>query len=187
MRIGDRTRGVPDGLVENKARQALARALMRDGPLTARGLMKDTGRSMACARYHLRVLSTAGAVTPCLTGAAKDDEVAYALRPERLPKQAREVLLGEVSLQVCLRLMGILLLEGPRDVTELAARLGLSRREVGRYVKTLKLEQWTEGTPHLGTGARADRVSDYPEWLRRCLDRLDDEGGDLNRREDGAE
>lgn len=92
-------REIPGGLVESKARQKLARALMRRGPLRARELMEDTGLSIACSRYHLRALATAGAVMPYLDGLAGDDEVAWVMRPEKLPERAREALLGKVSMR----------------------------------------------------------------------------------------
>jgi predicted transcriptional regulator len=90
---------VPPGLVESKARQRLARVLNSTGPRTARELAEYTGRSIAESRYHLRVLATAGAVTPLLTGAARGDELAYALTPEKLPEPARAELLRRRQLR----------------------------------------------------------------------------------------
>lgn len=92
-------REIPYGVVQSRARQKLARALRRNGPLRARELMEDTGLSIACSRYHLRALATVGAVMPYLDGLAGGDEVAWVMRPEKLPERAREALLGEVSMR----------------------------------------------------------------------------------------
>lgn len=181
-------REVPRGLVESKARQRIARTLMRSGPLTARGLMEDTGRSVACSHYHLRVLATAGAVRPFLKGAAKGDEVAYALSAEKLPEPARGVLLGEVSLQTCFRLAGILCFEGRQDVAELAERLGLSEHEISRHLRALGMEEWAAGTRRFGAGNRPDRLSDFdPEWFEGWFERPGEEDDQSGRREDGVE
>lgn len=164
------SREVPRGLVENKARQRLARALMRNGPLTARGLTGDTRLSTPGSRYHLRALATAGAVRPFLKGATKGDEVAWVLTPEGLPEPAREVLLGEVSLQTCFRLAHILFFEGRHDVAELAARLDLSEHEVARHIRAIRMEEQAEGTSRFHAGNRADWLSDFdPKWFDRWL------------------
>lgn len=179
MRIdGDSPRRIPRGAVDCKHRQELARALLCSGPLTARGLAKGTPRSMALARYHLRVLAAVGAVEPLLTGMAEGDEVAWALAVDRLPEWAGEVLLGEVSFQTCCRLLGILIFEGPQDATELAARLDICPRELARYMKALPKVKGCEGElPYLGGGERADRVRDLPEWVTRWLDGEEDGPG----------
>lgn len=189
MRIdGDSQRRVPRGVVECERRQELARALLCSGPLTARDLAKGTPRSIAVARHHLRVLAAVDAVEPFLTGMAEGDEVAWALTVERLPEWAREVLLGEVSLQTCIRLLGILIFEGSQDATELAARLGICPRELARYMKAMPKVKGCEGElPYLGSGKRADRVSDLPEWARRWLDGEDGGGGGEGSRDDAVE
>lgn len=177
------------GLVENKARQRIARALMRSGPLTARGVVRDTGLSIAGSRYHLRVLATVGAVAPFLKGVSKGDEVAYALTPEKLPAWAREVLLGEVSLRTYFELVGILFFEDRHDVTELAVRLSISRAEVDRYIQTLRMKGWAKGTRRFDAGDnRADRISDYdPEWFEGWFERPGEGGDGTGPREDDAE
>jgi hypothetical protein len=179
---------VPPGLIESKERQQLARRLREAGPLTARGLGKDTGLPVACLRYHLRALATVGAVTPFLKGAAKGDEVAYALTPGKLPNWARETLLGEVSMQTCSEVAWILWSEGRQDVATLAVRLDLSKHEVARHLKALGMEGWAEGTPRFGVGIRPDRLSDHdPEWIDRWLERPREERDGADPREDGAE
>lgn len=160
-------RSVPRGLVDSKARQALARALMRSGPVTAPGLAKEMGRSVALSSYHLRVLALVDAVTPSVTGAADTDEVAWVLTAGNLPPQAREVLLGEVSLATWKRLSCIVMLGDPQDLTQLASRLGLSRHEVARYMKVMQVDG-VKGMPRSGTGNLPDRIGDLPEWLARA-------------------
>lgn len=162
-------RSVPRSLVENKARQSVARALARSGPLTTRGLANDTGRSVAISLYHLRVLALFAAVAPALTGAADEDEVAWALTADNLPERAREVLLGEISLAMWGELSCMVLFENPQDVAEAATRLGVSRQEVARYMKLMRADG-VEGLPRFGTGNRPDRISDLPEWITRPLD-----------------
>lgn len=157
-------RSVPRGLVENKARQSVARALTCSGPLTARGLAKATERPVAFSRYHVRVLARAGAATPSLVGAANGDEVVWTLTAENLPKRAREVLLGEISLAVWGELVNMVLFENLRDAAELGARLGLSRREVARYMKLMRADG-VKGLPRFGLGNKPDRISDLPEWI----------------------
>lgn len=99
-------RGAHRGVVQNEIRQALARALKANGPLTVRGLTEDTDISMAVARYHLRVLAAAGAVKPFLKGAARGDEVVWALSAENLAGWAQDLLLDEISYRTCMRLQG---------------------------------------------------------------------------------
>lgn len=170
MRIEeDGTGRAPRGVVENKARQQLARALMCNGPLTARGLASDAERSTAWARYHLRVLCTSGAAAPLLLGMAEGDEIAYRLTPEDLSEREEEILLGELSLQICGRLMAHLLMDGPLTPVELAERTGLHWREVSRYLKALRAHGCSEDAPRAEPGGQADRLRGYPEWFVRWV------------------
>lgn len=171
-------RGVPRGVVENKHRQGLARALMRKGPLTARGLARETKRSLAGTRYNLRILSATGAVTPSLAGAAKGDELEYALTADNLPTPEREILLGELSFQTCGQLMAHLLVDGPVSVTELSELTGLCNREVARYLRVLCRRCEVEDAPRVDTGNKADRLCDLPEWYVRWLDATAEEDND---------
>lgn len=172
--------------VENKHRQEIARALEASGPLTARGVATDADRSVAWANYHLRVLSISGAVTPFLGGRTPNDEVAYALTPEQLPDSGRDLLLGELSLHTCIQLMGHLLAEDSLSARELADRMGLSLREVARYVKAMRAREWVTDTPRFEVADQADRLCDFPEWLTRLLDRVEQQGGDRKPGEDGT-
>lgn len=104
MRIGGGgPRGGLRGLVENEARQELARTLMRSGPLTVRALVEATGRSRACSHYHLRALAAAGAVKPKLVGVAAAGDLAWALDADDLPAWERDILLGEISFRTLQR------------------------------------------------------------------------------------
>lgn len=173
--------------VENKHRQRIARALEASGPVTARGVAADAERSVAWATYHLRVLSISGAVTPFLSGVASGDDVAYALTPENLPESARDLLLGELSLQTCMRLMGHLLAEDSLSTRELADRMGLSLREAARYVTAMRAKNWLEDTPQFEIADQADRLRDFPEWITRFLDRVEQQDADRKPGEDGTE
>lgn len=162
--------GVPRGVVECGHRQDLARALLHKGPLTARGLARETKRSTAWARYNLRILSATGAVTPSLAGIAKGDELAYALTADNLPAPEQEILLGELSFQTCGRLMAHLLVDGPVSMTELSERTGLCRREAARYLRVLCPRRQVDDAPRVAPGNEADRLRDLPEWYVRWLD-----------------
>lgn len=151
---------------------------MNSGPLTACGLARDTERSIAWARYHLRVLCASGAVTPFLIDVAEGDEVTYRLIPDNLPEREGEILLGELSLQTCGRLMAHLLMDGPLTPVELAKRTGLHWREAARYMKALRAHGCAEDAPRAEPGGQADRLRGYPEWYVRWLRRTIGEDGE---------
>lgn len=92
------------GVVDSSVRQALARALNANGPLTVRELTQATGIPMAVVRYHLRVLAAAGAVKPFLKGAARGDEVGWALSGENLSGWAQDLPFDEISYRPSMRL-----------------------------------------------------------------------------------
>lgn len=96
--------GAHRAVVQNETRQALARALDANGPLTVRGLMEDTYIPMAVVRYHLRVLAAAGAVKPFLKGAARGDEIGWALSGENLSGWAQDLPFDEISYRPSMRL-----------------------------------------------------------------------------------
>lgn len=152
---------------------------MCNGPLTARGLAGDAGRSTAWARYHLRVLCASEAVAPVLVGIAQGDEIAYRLALESLPEAEEEILLGELSLQTCGWLMAHLVADGTLTLSELAELSGLHWREVNRYMRALQAYGLAEDAPRAEPGAQADRLRGYPEWFERWLrsnPEEDDEG-----------
>jgi len=125
---------------------------------------------MAWVRHHLKVLGRAGAVEARGGCRIAGEKVAYSLSLEGVPDREQEVLLGELSLQTCFRLMAHLMLNGTMTPVELAERTGLHWREVARYLNALHAGGWAEIAPRAKAGNQADRLRGYPEsfirWLR---------------------
>lgn len=160
---------VSRGQVDHEARKQLAWTLEQNGPLTARGLARENERTIASVKHHLGVLSRAGVVAPFGGCQVAGEEIAYTLTLERVPEWAQKILLGELSMQTAMRLMAILMLEGTLTPTKLAARTGLNRCEVARYMRALHAKGWAETAREGEVDDRADRVGDYPEWFKRWL------------------
>lgn len=168
---------VTRGQVEHEVRQQLARTLERTGPLTARGLARETKQTTGSVRHHLEILSRAGVIAPSGERQVAGEEIAYALTLERVPQSTQNALLGELSPGTALRLMEILTQEGTLTEAELAAQANLSRGELERYMRALRAAGWVKPARPGEIEDDADRSRDCPEWLMHWM-RLTAEGDD---------
>lgn len=123
------------GRIEHDGRRRLVQTLLCTGPLTARGLARETERPMSQVNHHMRVLTRTGIVEPIAGQECHaSDETAFAVRLEGTPEWVYEVLLGGFSLRTCLLLMNHLADAGALGVSELARRAALSKNDAARYL-----------------------------------------------------